>query len=257
MKTLGVCAAIAVVAVSLGVVGHVYMPGQAKAVISGPTTAQVGEPLEFDASSSNGDLFDWSVYPQVRFKVQNGGSQIVFAPMVPATYQVKCDVTAMAPIGRHRLTKHSITTSVVVSLLPPAPGPGPGPNPTPVPPGPGPGPTPGPNLPDGKYKLARFVYDSVNTRISGPAKAIEAHKLSDVFKSIAAGCDAGKYRSSIAVAQDIVKQVKEALGSSKTAWDGVLADIRAKIMANFTTSSTPQEVGVAIKEVAAGLEAVQ
>lgn len=118
--------------------GFKQVPLSAKALLTAPSTATVGDLVILDASQSDAVSFYWMVFPQKTILPVEGGKKCIFSSGQPGEYTfiltaVKGDVADQII---HRMTLTTLTP------VPPVP---PGPTPPPVPPGPTPpGPTPPP-----------------------------------------------------------------------------------------------------------------
>lgn len=138
---------------------------------------------------------------------------------------------------------------------PPGPGPGPGPKP-PVPPVP-----PAP-LPDGKYKLAKYVYDAAMTKVPEKTRAKGCAAMADATRGVAAAIAAG----TVVSVEDALKKVHDANAAALKDSVGSVADFQAlaqdlqeHLFALYKDGKLValRDFGAAFNEIADGLAAVK
>jgi hypothetical protein len=149
-----------------------------------------------------------------------------------------------------------LTADLVVGSpdpVPPAPDPTPGPKPPP----------PGPSLPDGKFGLAKFVYDQVvaNTPADTRVKWCQAHVKA--YRNVVAQVKAGGLKDARAVLVETGKQVaaakKDAGLTGDPGWAKVADAVEEKLYGLYTDRklNSAEDFGQALDELAAGLDAIK
>lgn len=147
-------------------------------------------------------------------------------------------------------------TDVAVSQPPPLPTPPqPEPTPTPSPVNPTP-PTPAPTpvapvLPDGKYKLAQYMYNLCQKMPVAQCKA-----LADAMSGIAKTAREGGYQTKGQVIAAIRQADTSALGAALEDWKPLLDHLAATTNTMKAVIVTPQDAGIMCDELATGLYAV-
>lgn len=146
--------------------------------------------------------------------------------------------------------------TVELQIGQPEPLPGPGPRP-----GPGPSPAPTPTLPEGRFGLAKTLYELANAKAAGD-KAKGAAVLAASFESLASAVAAGAYKTNDA----ILKATREAnngalmqAGIDVTEWD-IFGQELQKVLYDLYKNkklATPEDYSDAWKEIATGLRAVK
>lgn len=133
------------------------------------------------------------------------------------------------------------------------------PNPGPAP---GPGPSPGPVIPDGKYGLAKIVYQLAMDTVPPGPRAKGAPALSNSFNGIAASVAAG----TLTDPRSLLTQTKTAnqtalanAGVSSNDWDNFFVGLQKTIFPLHSSGklNTVQDFAEAWREIAAGLEKVR
>jgi hypothetical protein len=139
---------------------------------------------------------------------------------------------------------------VPISEPPPLPRPPvPGPDPTP-----GPTPTPGPVapvLPDGRFKLAKYIYDLCKNM--PPA---QCRRLADALSGVAKTAREGGYQTKAQVIAAIRQADITALGSDLEPWKPLLDHLAATTNTMKSVIVTAQDAGVMCEELATGLYAL-
>jgi hypothetical protein len=146
-----------------------------------------------------------------------------------------------------------LTTTITVNGSP-SPGPGP--------PSPGPNPGPTPVIPDGKYGLARIVYQLAMDTVPPGPRAKGAPVLYNSFNGIAASVAAG----TLTDPRSLLTQTKTAnqtalanAGVSAGDWDNFFVALQRVIFPLHSSGklNTVQDFAEAWREIAAGLEKVR
>lgn len=152
-----------------------------EATIDGPTKAKVGELVVLTAKADGAQKYIWALPGNdSSFYQADGGARCIFATPTPGKYMFVLAVAKAGDTGVAELTLATHTVVIGYNPQPPLPDPLPPKPPTPpdpTPPEP-PKPTPPPDLPAGKYGLAKISYDaamklpaSVRTRAPQLAEA--------------------------------------------------------------------------------------
>lgn len=136
---------------------------------------------------------------------------------------------------------------VTVADPPPLPHP-PGPTPTPTPTPDPVKPTPAPVLPDGKYKLAKYMHDLC---VNMPA--VQCRKLADALNGVAKTAREGGYQTKGQVIAAIGQADRTALGADLEAWKPLLDHLAATTNTMKASIVTAQDAGVMCEELATGL----
>lgn len=243
------------------------------AIISGPRTAEPGEEVILDASTSEGDpkVFAWRIYPQLagrkQLTVLEGGKRVRVASF-PGRYLVRVMMANEDGISDH---DHVVNIPGAAPCPPapdPSPGPAPGPIvPTPTPdPGPAPAPVPPappmpvpppvPDLPPGEFDGLPAAIKALAMTVVSPNRAAEAAKLADAFEVIAA-----KFAAGTLTPIESPKAIAEAFNSAtSSAWD---SEFRKKAVAKLKQVydagklSSPDRWRAFFIEAAIGLRAVK
>lgn len=243
------------------------------AIISGPRTAEPGEEVILDASTSEGDpkVFAWRIYPQLagrkQLTVLEGGKRVRVASF-PGRYLVRVMMANEDGISDH---DHVVNIPGAAPCPPapdPSPGPAPGPivptptpdpipTPTPVPPAPPmPVPPPAPDLPPGEFDGLPAAVKALAMQVVSPNRAAEAAKLADAFEVIAA-----KFAAGALTPVGSPKAIAEAFNSATSpAWDaGFRTSAIAKLRQVYDAGklSSPDRWRAFFMEAAIGLRAVK
>lgn len=250
---------------------------QPTAIVQGPKSAEPGEEIILDLSSSEGEpkTYAWRVYPKIQGKKQltllEGNKKARLASF-PGVYTVTGLVANDDGIDVAEFT-------VTIPGNPPCPNPPPpAPSPTPVVPTPGPVvptptpivPTPGPvvpnppnpaptpdGLPVGEFdSLPSAVLALANT-VNSPTRKAEATKLADAFEAIAAQLSAGTLKNPISIVSAIGTAFN---GSVPPAWDSAFREKAIEKMKGLYEGGklpTPDRWAVMLREVNQGLRAVK
>jgi hypothetical protein len=124
------------------------------------------------------------------------------------------------------------------------------PTPTPDPVKPTPGPV-APVLPDGKYKLAKYMHDLC---VNMPA--VQCRKLADALNGVAKTAREGGYQTKGQVIAAIGQADRTALGTDLEAWKPLLDHLAATTNTMKSVIVTPQDAGIMCEELATGLYAL-
>lgn len=134
--------------------------------------------------------------------------------------------------------------------------------PGPVPPDPVPVPTPDPTFPDGKYKLAAFVYNLTRQAVNDPNKVAVAKALAESYNTVASAISAGAYRDIQTILTKTTEANKEAMlkaGADRSSWDAVRSKIVDHIYELYKSGAirTPEDFATAWRELAEGLNGIK
>ena len=147
-----------------------------------------------------------------------------------------------------------LTTELQIGQPEPPPGPGPRP-------GPGPSPVPTPTLPEGRFGLAKTMYDLAVSK--GPAnKGKAATIMAASFDSMASAVAAGAYKTTEAILKATREANNTALaqaGIEIAEWDAFGEEMQ-KILYEMHKNkklASPEDYSDAWKEIATGLRAVK
>jgi hypothetical protein len=137
--------------------------------------------------------------------------------------------------------------------------------PGPDPPGPGPGPNPpGPEpvVPDGQFKLAKFVYGEAN-KVAAQSRSGGAKALAEAFRSMAASVAAGAFSKD----EDILKESRRKNNSALAAvgdhavkdWDGFFLALQDRLYELYKSGALKGKdaYATAFREMQSGVEAVR
>lgn len=198
--------------------------------------------------------YSWVVFPEVsednreesddhtRFSFGSGLSAGVFHVTVVASYVFKTG---------EEINQIQTRTDAEVAIAEPPPLPKPPIKPVPTP-TPDPVPTPvAPVLPDGKYKLSKYMYDLCKNMPPAQCK-----RLADAFSSIAKNAREGSYQSKAQVISAIAQSNRDALGADLEAWKPLLDHLAATVNTMRSVIVSVQDAGVMCEELATGLYAL-
>jgi hypothetical protein len=212
----------------------------AKAVLTGPANASVGQMVTLDASASSGQIRDWSTMPPQRAEIVDGGAKMIFVPQGGGEILINLVTTS---IHKGRLVRDSARHYVTVGG-PPGPTPTPGPSPVP------PAPTPPSPQPGG---MAEFARTSCVALVQTSNRAAEAKRVATAFRSVADDVAAGRISTSTEVSAAAISRMSEALGGDASSWRPWLQSIAAKINETCVDMSC---LAKCLREVSAGLDGV-
>lgn len=216
-------------------------PGEpAKAVLTGPANAAVGQMVTLDASNSSGQIRDWSTMPPQRAEIVDGGAKFIFVPQGGGEILVNLVTTS---IHKGRLVRDSARHYVTVGGGP-APTPPPGPNPLPIPP------LPPPPQPGGMSEFARTACVAL---VQSSNRAAEAKRVATAFRGVADDVAAGRISTSTEVSAAAISRMSEALGGDASAWRPWLQAIASKIN---ETCEDMACLARCLREVSTGLDGV-
>ncbi len=177
------------------------------------------------------DLDEWPDHTHISF-----GSGIV-----PTTFNVTVIGSFIFQTPDKTISQSFQTARVTVSVMrPPLP-----------PPTPGPTPGPGPNLPDGKYKMAAYMYN-----LAGRMPADQCRALADSLSSVAKKARENAFPTKAAMIQATKDGDTAALGANLPAWKPILDSLAVKMNSLKNVLITPADVSVAYDELAIGLSSV-
>lgn len=134
--------------------------------------------------------------------------------------------------------------------------------PTPTPPGPGPAPTPAPDLPDGKFGLAKTVYSLVNEAAPADTRVAGAHAMATAMRGIASSIAAGVLKKP----EDVLKTTTNSnrlamtnVGVDYNTWNAYSSKLETVLFDLYETEklNTLEDYQTAWNEIATGLEAVK
>lgn len=150
-----------------------------------------------------------------------------------------------------------LTSDINIGGEPLPPGPNP---PTPVPPGPTPNPTP--DLPDGKYGLAKSVYSLVSSHAPAASRTQGAKALAESMQGIAAAIAAGTKKDPQEILRDTTASNRSALtnaGISPESWQPVFVKLQDILFGLYETEglNSVGDYQAAWNEIADGLNAIQ
>jgi hypothetical protein len=217
------------------------------AVIDGPTTVAPGDLVILSGERSRASDFAWRLCnTEKSFLAVDGGRRCVFASGSPGKFTF---VLAVAAGDRVALAQHTVEITA----------PEPPPNPNPGPPVPAPGP-PEPDLPPGKFNLARLARDwALTTVLLDPAQRKEtARSLAASFASMSAAIAAGTVSDPAEILARTLAANQAALGSQRDAWKGWGAKLAQALEAFHAqgTLRSAESYATAWREIAQGLEGV-
>lgn len=152
-------------------------------------------------------------------------------------------------------TKTIILTATVKIGEGPAPEPEPKP-PEPTPPSPQP--EPEPSLPEGRFALAKFVYDQVKTAKPANARDV-ARKHATAYRGIVSAVAAGAIRDPRTLLVETQKAVS-GLGGSDPGWAKVADKVQERLFELYSKErklNSVQDFSDALTELTVGLEAVR
>jgi hypothetical protein len=129
-------------------------------------------------------------------------------------------------------------------------------------PGPGPGPTPDPVLPDGKYKLAKFVYRASIKVKSDAVRPKAAAALAASYRGVASAISAGAVKDvkeALTKVTDSNRSALSSVGADKAAWEPVFTALQDQVYDLYTKKqiNTPADFAVVFNEIAEGFAAVK
>ncbi len=240
---------------------------------------EVGDEVILDVSVDRSKLpdgltklkFNWVVIDggkRRRFITSDDGQQIGFGTGktprkitvildINCLFEVKDDKGALVEVSMDSPDPY-ITEVVVGTPTPTPPGPTP-PGPTP------PGPSPAPDFPAGQFGLAKFTYDTLtaDAALKPEEKVKLAQALSSSFGGIAAKIAAvATYNDLATILADTSKANGAAIASSgvplaaTAAFKRALGDKIYSLYHDQAKISTGADLGVAYREIKAGLDAI-
>lgn len=131
------------------------------------------------------------------------------------------------------------------------------PSPKPVPP------APGPNLPDGKYGLAKFIYNQVTLYTPAESRKAWAQVHIKAYREVVALANKGEFKDSrelLVKTQQLVKTHKTAasLPATDAGWAKVADAIEQKLFDLYSNKqlNSVEDFKLAFEEISVGLEAV-
>lgn len=213
------------------------------AIILGPTGGVPGDILVLDASASNGDFFAWQVTPELPegrttiLPLEGGRKCLVCS--VPGTYTLFLAVGNAKGIS---LLKHVVAVR------------GTGPSP----PDPQPPPRPDPDLPEGRYGLAKVVYELAVQHVPQQSRSA-AQPLAQNYRGVAAQIAAGTLSGAAAILKATTEQNRDAVGEHRDAWQAFFRALAVPLQehSNAGRLRTNEDFQTAWGEIAIGLEAVR
>lgn len=220
---------------------------RATAIIDGPRSAKPGDIVVLSAESSTGQVFEWTADADCQIREFDGGRRIVLAPKKTGEHHTRLKVlSAAGGVLTSASTEHVLVVGDGPSPPNPGPGPGPGPGPTP--------PAPQPDLPPGRFGLALFTKTEAERLVQSGARASEARRIAEDYRTIAAQIAAGTLGGAVEINQaTLIRQ--EAAGPSWQAFWPVLA---GRVGPALRGGQAPvSDIAEAWREIATGLEAVR
>lgn len=112
-------------------------------------------------------------------------------------------------------------------------------------------PVPSNPLPDGKFKLASYMYN-----LCKGMPPAETTKLGDALSSVAKATREGTYTTKGQVVGAVALATRSALGTSLDSWKPLLDHLAATMNTMKAVVVSPQDTGVAYDEIATGLYAI-
>lgn len=232
---------------------------QATAVISAPSVARMGDLVVLDARASTAESYSWRLIvsprpapdlPAPTIAPVEEGQRCFFASGTPGTYHF---ILAVA--------QDSQVDQVVHEVLIQGPLPNP-PLPTPEPDNPAPpDPSPEPDLPPGKYGLAKLARDLAQ-EIDPSARTEGAKSLAGSFRSISAAIAAGTLSGAKTIldATRVANReaLSDALGDRSEAWVGWSAQLAERLQELYQSGelASTSDFQTAWEEIAIGLESL-
>lgn len=209
--------------------------GAVAAQVTGPTDAVPGELVVLDAAKSEAQSYAWTVIPETKnHRVFEQGKILVLSSGSESKFVV---VLAVAKDGQVAQAVHAVVFRA-----------GPHPHPGPAPPPPAP---PGPDLPDGRYKLAKWAYDN-------SAGLPKAKDIGQCFAATAAKIAAGVLGDPPSVEKDTRDCNRNLLGEpEREQWRGFFAQLKEKLITLDESGElrTLADYQTAWTELAIGLKA--
>ncbi|WP_437224978.1 hypothetical protein SH661x_000407 [Planctomicrobium sp. SH661] len=237
------------------------------AKISGPSTAIYGDRVLLDAYQSEGDQYRWEITrrdtlpPLFTISTDNRQVEIHF---VPGVYDAQLIVASKDGID---VDHYTVSVSAV---YPPGPAPyppGPGPSPTPTPPGPqplpGPQPTPEPQpqptpepvIPDGKYGLAKDVFERAKL-VKCDQLSSDCSKLVAALETTAAQINAGTLKGTVTILNAYGKANGAAIAGHEAEWSDFGKWLQGKLSSMYMAGKFKSDADYAVLmlEIASGLK---
>lgn len=219
----------------------------------------------------SGVSYQWRLFEFVggdikekRFRQDNteGGRTIFFgAGVKDKKFFVECYVTYLYMVKKDNVivevgTRNQLITGVVIVGNPsPEPVP-PGPNPNP------PAPVPTPAFPDGKYKLAKFAFETAIAKVDKATREKAATALAGSFNGIIADIDSKKLTDPKMILTKTAERNQKALrdiGIDAKLWDEFFTVLQDNIYERYERfeMSTVGDFRTAWGEIAVGLSQVK
>lgn len=225
-------------------------------IIGGEKPIPLGELVDLSLTEPSKDIaqvqYRWVILDLAtgqEKRVREQGAGVFFgAGIIPKKLRVYCFASYLAVGEKPVLTSDVLQADIVVGEpLPPTP-----PTP-PVPPAP---PTP---IPDGKYRLGKFTYESVLKSVPASSQKSGAAKLATSFTGIASRIAAGTLSDPKEILKETAKANTAALGDEVASWE-VFSDIlQDKLFELYKdkTLASKEDFSAAWLEIAVGFGAIK
>ena len=237
------------------------------ALIAAPETAAPGELVKLRAQlvyqrdwlritgspPENPPTFRWTLAdPPEGYEIEDwifqDGRTCVFATSRPGLYRFVLAGTRLDAEGKPRLF---LATHTLTVERPEPPGPEPGPEPTPPEP-------PEPDLPEGRFGLARLTYQLARQHVPDGSRAV-ADALAENYRGIAARIAAGTLSEPVEILAETTAGNRRAVGDDAKAWMPFFQQLAARMreLDQGGELKSPEDFQQAWAEIATGLDAVR
>lgn len=220
-----------------------------KVVIIGPETVAPGTLVKLDASQSDGDTFSWKLagVNSESYEVSDDGKKVYFANTTPGRYAFVFAVAKKNADGAPLLvlTEHVLTVQGSVSPTKPD---------NPAPPV-----TPTDSLPQGRFGLARFTRDLVNSSLTADKRGLSP-QLAANYSLVAAQLRGGTLSGKNTALAKLTEKNRATVGNQTETWKPVIVAIGKKLqdmeVAKVHDPANNSDLATIFEEISLGLAAV-